>query len=99
MQFLEQNLQTILMQKQSFQMDLSETISALKEIKDSKEDVYKVIGQLMIKVSKEKIEEDLKNKEKILNAKLKTLDEQEGNLTVQANKLRDELMNSFNNKK
>ncbi|MCK4501265.1 prefoldin subunit [Candidatus Babeliales bacterium] len=65
MQILEQNLQNLLMQKQAFQMELSETVSALKEIEKSSEDVYKVIGQLMIKVSKDKIKEELNNQKMI----------------------------------
>ena len=35
MQILEQNLQNFLLQKQAFQMELSETQSALKEIENS----------------------------------------------------------------
>jgi prefoldin beta subunit len=95
MQFLEQNLQAILMQKQAFQMELSETISALKEIEKSKDDVYKVIGQLMIKVSKDKIKEELKNKEKLLEARLNSLTKQEESLTEQSNSLREEIMSSI----
>ncbi len=48
MQMLEQNLQNLLMQKQAFEIELSETIAALKEVESSKEQVFKVIGQLMI---------------------------------------------------
>ena len=95
MQFLEQNLQNILMQKQAFQMELSETVSALKEIEKSSEDVYKVIGQLMIKVSKDKIKEELKNKEKLLETRMNTLTKQEESLTEQTNKLREEIMSSI----
>ena len=50
MQFMEQNLQSILMQKQAFQMEISETTSALNEVEKSKDDVYKIVGQLMIKI-------------------------------------------------
>ena len=48
-QILEQNLQNILIQKQAFQMELSETLEALKELGKSKGDSYKIIGQFMIK--------------------------------------------------
>ena len=37
MQFLEQNLQNIILQKQALQMELSETNSALKEIENAGE--------------------------------------------------------------
>jgi len=85
-------LQSILMQKQAFQMELNETISALKEVEKSNEDVYKLIGQLMIKISSQKILEELKNKEKILQIRLKKLEEQEENLNSEVKKIRDEII-------
>ncbi|NCN51457.1 prefoldin subunit beta [archaeon] len=92
MQFFQENLQSILMQKQAFQMELNETISALKEVEKSNEDVYKLIGQLMIKISSQKILEELKNKEKILQIRLKKLEEQEENLNSEVKKIRDEII-------
>ena len=94
MQFLQQNLQAIYMQKQAFQMELSETISSIEEIEKTKEPVYKVIGQLMIKVDSLKILEELRNKEKLIGVRLKALQEQEGSFETQVKKLRDELINS-----
>ena len=52
MQILEQKLQNLFLQKQSFQMELSETQTALKEIENSGDDIFKVVGQLMIKTEK-----------------------------------------------
>ena len=52
MQFLEQNFQNLILQKQAFQMELSETNSALKEIEKAGDEVFKIIGQLMIKTDK-----------------------------------------------
>ena len=92
MQFLEQTLQNILYQKQAFQMEISETASALEEIGKSKEDVYKVIGQIMIKVSKEDVKKELKEKQKVLDMKLKSLEEQEKTFSEKANKLREEIL-------
>ncbi len=97
-QFLEQNIQGILMQKQSFQMEMNETISALKEIEKSKEDVYKVIGQIMIKLPREKIVEDLKNKEKILKVRIESLENQENSLNKQLNEIKEEVLSSINKK-
>ena len=84
MQILEQNIQNILLQKQAFQMELSETESALKEVENSKEEVYKIIGQLMIKKNKKEILEELKNKQKLLDIRIKALDKQEKNFTENA---------------
>jgi len=94
MQILEQNIQNILLQKQAFQMELSETESALKEVENSKEEVYKIIGQLMIKKNKKEILEELKNKQKLLDIRIKALDKQEKNFTEKSEKLREELIQS-----
>lgn len=94
MQFLEQNLQAILMQKQTLQMEKNENTSALEEIKKSKENVYKVIGQLMINVPKEKTIEELESKEKLIATRLKALEKQEEVLQKQVVSLRDEIINS-----
>ncbi|MDP2628510.1 MAG: prefoldin subunit beta [Nanoarchaeota archaeon] len=92
MQILEQTLQNLLMQKQAFQMEMSETKSALSEIEKSKEDVFKIIGQLMIKTDKKKINEELSNKEKILELRIKNIEKQESSLTERLEKLRDVIM-------
>lgn len=94
MQFLEQNLQAILMQKQAFQMELSETLSGMEEIGKSKKNVYKVVGQIMIEVSKEKIIEELKTKEKLIESRLNILDKQEKQINEQVLNLRKEILES-----
>ena len=99
MQFFQENLNAIIMQKQAFQMELNETVSALKEVENSKEDVYKLIGQLLVKVSKEKIIEELKNKEKIIKMRLERLSSQEEKINSEAKKVRDELIKNSQEKK
>jgi prefoldin beta subunit len=91
LQSLEQNLHGLLMQKQAFQMELSESESALAEVSDSKEDVFKLVGQVMIKTDKEKIVEELKKKQELLSLRLKAIESQESSLTKQAEELRDEV--------
>jgi len=94
MQILEQNLQNLLLQKQAFQMELSETDSALNAMANSGEEVFKIIGQLMIKTEKSKIQDELEGKKKMLELRTKTLEKHESSLTEQLEKLRDEFMNS-----
>ena len=93
MQFLEQNLQNILMQKQAFQMELSETDSALIEVKNSKEDVYKIVGNLMIKSNRIQIQKELEAKKKLFETRLKALDTQEENFSEKLTSIREEIMN------
>ena len=89
MQILEQNLQNLLFQKQAFQMELTETQSAIMEIENSGDDVFKIIGQMMIKTEKSKMQEELKNKEKILELRLKKIEREERSFTGQLEKIRD----------
>lgn len=92
LQIFEQNFQTILMQKQAFQMELTETENALSEIVQSKGEVYKMIGQIMIKTDKNKVESELKRKQELLSIRLKTLEKQELELTGKLEDLRTEIM-------
>lgn len=92
MQLLEQSLQNLLLQKQAFQMELTETQSALKEIESADDEVFKIIGQLMIKTDKPKLKDELTNKDKLLNLRLKSIEKQEFSLTEQLDKFREEIM-------
>jgi prefoldin beta subunit len=96
MQILEQKLQNSILQKQAFQMELAETNSALREVEKSGDEVFKIIGQLMIKSEKEKIKEELLSKQKILELRIKALEKQENSLTGQLDRLRDEITKSMN---
>lgn len=94
-QFLEQNLQNILVQKQAFQLELSETSAALEEIEKSKEEeVFKIIGQLMIKVEKQKSINELSEKKKIIELRLKSIEKQENSLSERIESIREEMMHS-----
>jgi len=95
LQILEQRLQNSMMQKQAFQMEQAETNSALKELEKSGEEVFKIIGQLMIKSEKSKIKEELLNKQKILELRIKSFEKQENSLTEQLDRLRDEITKSI----
>lgn len=92
MHILENSLQNILIQKQAFQMELSETEAALNEINSSGEEVFRIIGQLMIKSKKEVIKEELLNKKKILELRLNNLEKQESSLNGQIEKIRNNIL-------
>ena len=94
LQMLEQNLQNLFFQKQAFQMELSETLSALKEIENSSGDVFKIIGQLMIKKDKSEIKKDLEEKKKVLELRIKSIEKQEETFTSKVRTLREELIKS-----
>ena len=92
LQILEQNLQNLLMQKQAFQFELNETENALNEVKKTKEDVFKLVGSIMLKTSKEDIEKDLSQKKDILSLRTKSIEKQESQIREAAEKLREEVL-------
>lgn len=92
-QIMEQNLQNILLQKQAFQMELSEIKTALSEVESSGDDVFRIIGQLMIKANKDSVKSDLLNKKKILELRLNNFEKQENTLNEQIEKIRSEILN------
>jgi len=75
-------------------MELAETDAALSELERSGDEVFKVIGQLMIKSEKSKIKEELLNKQKIIQIRTSALEKQEVSFTNQLEKLREEMINS-----
>ena len=79
MQMVQQNIQTVLLQKQQFQMQLNEIESALAELKETSQ-AYKIIGNIMIASPKESLEKDLKSKQETLSLRVKNLESQEEKL-------------------
>ena len=91
-QILEQNLQNLLLQKQAFQMEISETSAAKREIEKAGDEVFKIIGQLMIKSDKSKIKDELSNKERLLDLRIKALEKQESVLLEKIESLKKEIL-------
>ncbi len=92
LQMFEQNLQNIIMQKQAFQMEFNETALALEELKTADKEVFKIIGSIMIKTSKDSLEKDLKSKKDILELRLKNLEKQESTFKEKSEKMRDDIL-------
>lgn len=95
MQILEQRLQNSILQKQAFQIELAETNSALKETEKTGDEVFKIIGQLMIKTEKSKVRDELLNKQKILELRIKAFEKQEAALNEQLDKSREKISESI----
>jgi len=93
MQILEQRLQNSIFQKQAFQMELAETDSAILELEKAGDEVFKIIGQLMVKFVKSKMKDELHDKKKILDLRIKSLEKQESSLNEQVEKLREKFSN------
>lgn len=91
LQILEQNLQSLLLQKQAFQFELNETENALSEVSKSKDDIYKITGQIMIKAKKEEVEKELSERKDILSLRIKSIEKQERAFKEKIDSLREEL--------
>ncbi len=92
LQSLEQNLQSLMLQKQAFQLEMSETLNALDELNKTKEEVYKIIGSIMLKAKKQELESDLKGKKELLDLRIKNIEKQEEAVRERLLKTRNEVM-------
>jgi len=90
-QILEQNLQSLLLQKQAFQLELNETDSALEEIKKSDDEVYKITGQILIKADKNTLQKELQEKKKLLELRLSSIEKQEEDINKKIDESKSEI--------
>lgn len=88
LQLLEQNLSNLLFQKQAFQLELNELSSAVSELDDSKGDVFKILGNVMIKSNKEKLKKELNEKKDIVGLRVKNIGKQDKMLQDRVEELR-----------
>ena len=99
LQILEQNLQNIIIQKQTYLLEMTDINNALEELSKQKDDVYKIVGSLMVKTKKEEVEKELKQKKEITEIRIKNLDKQEQIFNEKSLKMREELMDEFRSMK
>jgi len=95
LQMLEQNFQHLLMQKQSFQMETNETKTALEEIEKTKEDVFRVLGQIMVKAEKKDLKKELEEKKDLLTLKVKSIEKQELGMREEIERLRNDVVSKI----
>ncbi len=91
LQLLEQNIQNLLLQKQAFQIELSETNNAAEELKKSKDDAFRIVGQIMLKAGRAELEKELEEKKKLLNLRISSIEKQEDLISEKTEKLRQEI--------
>jgi prefoldin beta subunit len=99
-QQVQQQLQVLLMQKQNLQMQLSEIEGALKEVdKSKKEEVYEVIGNIMVKKNKKEVADSLKEKKEVIDLRISALDKQAEKLNERASELQSKLASRIKEEK
>ncbi len=92
LQMMEQKLQSFMMQKQTFQVQLLEVENALTELKSTKGTSYKIVGNIMVETKKEDLTKDLENKKEILDLRIKSLEKQEEKIKKEASELQQEIV-------
>ena len=97
LQILEQNLQSLLLQKQTFQNQTLEIDSALKEMESSKKEVYKIVGNIMIASEKEALKNELNSKKEISELRLKNIEKQEKIIKEKAETIQKEITKVLKN--
>jgi len=84
-QQLQQSLQSVLVQKQQVDLELTETEQALSELQKMADDavIYKSIGSLLVKSEKTKTVADLNERKELLNTRTTVLGKHEERLRGQ----------------
>jgi prefoldin beta subunit len=83
LQISEQAYQSLLMQKQAFEMELIEKAS---------DHIFKVLGQIMIRADKDEVKKELEEKQKLLALRIKSLEKQESSVKEKVENLRQEIL-------
>jgi prefoldin beta subunit len=93
LQNFERQMQAVLMQRQQIHIQLGEIGLALEELGKAKdkEDVYKMIGNVMIKTNAADAKADLAEKKILMESRMKTLEGQEEKLRAELIRLQKKL--------
>jgi prefoldin beta subunit len=94
LQILEQRLNSLLLQKQTFQTQLLEIENALGEIESSSE-TYKIVGNIMISMEKDELKDELSSKKGLFDVKLNSIEKEETKLREEANELQKEVLSAI----
>ena len=90
MQELEHSLQNLLMQRQTLELELEETKTAIFELEKTEDEVFKIIGGVLIKSEKNELIKELSEKKRLSELKLSSVEKQEASLQTKAESLRQE---------
>ncbi len=82
MQQTQQNLQSVMAQKQQIVMEIAESDKALEELKKAADDdtVYKHAGSVLIKSNKKELIAELEERKELANTRSTVLDKQEARI-------------------
>lgn len=92
-QLYQQQIQSILAQKESLNVQLIEITKATEELEKVKagEEVYKVAGPILVKSKKAEVMKDLEEKEDAIRTRLKTIEAGEKRIKGKIEELREKI--------
>lgn len=91
-QAFQQQLQSLMFQKETLSMQMIEIKKAVEELDKTKDSsVYKITGPILIKVNKGNVKKELDEKEELINLRIKTLEKNEMRVKDKLNELREGL--------
>lgn len=91
-QFLEQNIQSLLHQKQRFQSELVEIENALNELQKTTSKPYKIINGIMFEAETEDLKKELSSKKEVIDIRIKSINKQEEEKRKKAEVLQKEVL-------
>ena len=88
----QQQLQNVLIQKESLKLQNLEIDKAIEELgKSNQPTAYKITGQIMISKSVEELKKELNETKEAIDVRLKSLEKNEGRFTAKLNELQTKL--------
>lgn len=91
-QSLQQQMQVISAQRESLNLQMIEMGKALEEVsKPSKEEIYKIVGPVLVKTERAKAKKDLEQKKDIITLRLKTLEKTESKIKEQLEEIKNKI--------
>ncbi|MCD6434916.1 MAG: prefoldin subunit beta [Clostridiales bacterium] len=97
LQVLQQRIQLLVSQKQVLQQRVNEIDDALKEIKESKKPIYKLVGEALIEKDKKELEEELKKEKETINIRIQSLETQEKKNQEKTKELQERITKDLKN--
>lgn len=96
-QALQQQLQTILIQKENLKLQILEMDKAMEELEASKgTKAYKIVGPIMVQKDLKKLKAELKERKDNFDLRTKTIEKAEGRITKRLKEMEPRLKKMMN---
>ena len=101
LQGFQQQLQSLMIQKETFQIQAIELEKALEELEKTKdtEEVFKAVGPILIKSTKKDLQDEMKEKKETVDIRIKTVEKQELEIKEKMKDAQGDLQKSLEERK